>query len=48
MLVVLMLCGIVHAFGPTYKTDVESVEDLTLIPYGCAKLRVTEFPRLEK
>jgi DUF1680 family protein len=24
----------------------EPLEDLTLIPYGCAKLRVTEFPRL--
>ena len=48
MLVVLMLRGIVHALGPSYKTDGEPVEDLTLIPYGCAKLRVTEFPRLEK
>jgi hypothetical protein len=25
----------------------EAVETITLIPYGCAKLRVTEFPRLQ-
>lgn len=25
----------------------EPLEDLTLIPYGCAKLRITEFPLLE-
>lgn len=25
----------------------EPVEDLTLVPYGCAKLRITEFPLLE-
>lgn len=25
----------------------EPIEDLTLLPYGCAKLRVTEFPRLK-
>lgn len=26
----------------------EPIEDLTLIPYGCAKLRITEFPLLEE
>jgi hypothetical protein len=25
----------------------EPVEDLTLIPYGCAKIRITEFPKLK-
>ena len=25
----------------------EPVEDLTLIPYGCTKIRVTEFPKLK-
>jgi hypothetical protein len=25
----------------------EPIEDLTLIPYGCAKIRVTEFPKLK-
>jgi len=33
---------------PGPQSSQEPVEDLTLIPYGCAKLRVTEFPRLEK
>ena len=27
-------------------TSSEPVEELTLIPYGCAKLRITEFPLL--
>ncbi len=31
---------------PQPQTSREPLEDLTLIPYGCAKLRVTEFPRL--
>jgi uncharacterized protein len=28
------------------QTSSEPVEDITLIPYGCARLRVTEFPRV--
>ena len=31
---------------PQPQTSREPLEDLALIPYGCAKLRVTEFPRL--
>ena len=26
----------------------EALEELTLIPYGCTNIRVTEFPRLEE
>ncbi len=36
-----------NSAGPLPQSPVKSsepVEDLTLIPYGCAKLRVTEFP----
>ncbi|MBL9127223.1 MAG: glycoside hydrolase family 127 protein, partial [Verrucomicrobiales bacterium] len=29
------------------QTSNEPIEELTLLPYGCAKLRVTEFPRLK-
>ena len=39
-----------NAAGPLPASPVastEPVEDLTLIPYGCAKLRVTEFPAVE-
>lgn len=38
-----------NAAGPLPESPVQSaepLEDLTLIPYGCAKLRVTEFPAL--
>ncbi len=30
------------------QTSQEPLEDLTLIPYGCTNIRITEFPRLEK
>ena len=33
---------------PGLQESGEALEKLTLIPYGCAKLRVTEFPRLRK
>lgn len=33
---------------PGPQSSQEPLEDLTLIPYGCAKLRVTEFPRLKQ
>lgn len=32
---------------PQPQTTPEPVENVTLIPYGCAKLRVSEFPRLK-
>ncbi len=32
---------------PQPQRSSEPIEDLTLIPYGCTNLRVTEFPRLE-
>jgi hypothetical protein len=31
---------------PGLHTSAEPLEDLTLIPYGCTNIRVTEFPRL--
>lgn len=32
--------------APGLHTSTEPLEDLTLIPYGCTNIRVTEFPRL--
>jgi hypothetical protein len=38
-----------NAAGPLPESPVESsqkLEELTLIPYGCSHLRITEFPVL--
>ena len=35
-------------FGPGLQRSEEPLEELTLIPYGCTNIRVTEFPRLEE
>jgi uncharacterized protein len=35
-------------FAPGLQESNEPIQELTLIPYGCAKIRVTEFPRLKK
>lgn len=34
-------------FAPGLHESAEPVQDLTLIPYGCTNIRVTEFPRLK-
>ena len=33
--------------SPGSPSSGEPLEDLTLIPYGCTNIRVTEFPRLK-
>jgi hypothetical protein len=38
--------GWADEIAPDWKDSKEPIEDLTLIPYGCAKIRITEFPRL--
>jgi len=32
---------------PGVQESAESLEELTLIPYGCTNIRVTEFPRVK-
>ena len=34
-------------FQPGLHESSEPIEELTLIPYGCTNIRVTEFPRVE-
>jgi len=33
---------------PTAQSSTEPLEQLTLIPYGCTNIRITEFPRLKQ
>jgi len=33
-------------FGPGLHQSAEPLEQLSLIPYGCTNIRITEFPRL--
>jgi hypothetical protein len=35
-------------FAPGQQESTEPLQDLTLIPYGCTNIRITEFPRLKK
>jgi hypothetical protein len=42
-----MAHGWAGEFAPGYHESNEPLEELTLIPYGCTNIRVTEFPRLK-
>jgi len=40
--------GWAEEVSPNPQTSREPLEDLTLIPYGCTNIRITEFPRLKE
>ena len=42
-----LIRGWAGEISPGGAASKEPIEDLTLIPYGCAKIRVTEFPKLK-
>ena len=39
-----LLAGRLGGLGDTARSRPEAVEELTLIPFGCTNLRLTEFP----
>ncbi len=43
-----MAHGWAAEFAPGRAESTEPLEELTLIPYGCTNIRITEFPRLKK